>query len=66
MIKAIVYKTNNCPWCEKVLNYLHTKGVEVDVRNCTENEEYRTELITKTMQSSVPVIEIGRIGRAHV
>lgn len=58
-MKAKVYKTNGCPWCEKLLKYLDNKGVEVEILNCSENEVYRDELIKRTRQSSVPVLVVG-------
>lgn len=55
----ILYKTNNCPWCEKVIKYLNSKGAEFEIKNCSENEVYRDELIKYTRQSSVPVLRVG-------
>lgn len=60
-MKVQVYKTNGCPWCEKVLKYFEKKGVEVEIKNCSESEEYREELIEKTKQTSVPVIIIDDV-----
>lgn len=57
-MKVKVYKTNDCPWCKKVITYLERKGCEIEQLNCSENEEYRKELIEKTKQTSVPVIDI--------
>lgn len=57
-MKVKIYKTNGCPWCEKAIKYLETKGVKLEIKNCSENEEYKKELIEKTKQTSVPVIMI--------
>lgn len=57
-----LYKTNNCPWCMKVAAYLEKKGVSFESLNCSENEEFKKELVEKTRQVSVPVIDIdGKI-----
>lgn len=58
-MKVKVYKTNGCPWCEKAIKYLKNNEVEIEILNCSENEEYKKELIAKTHQNSVPVIEIN-------
>lgn len=57
-MKVKLYKTNECPWCEKVMKYLEHMGVEYEIKNCSENEVYRDELITLTRQSSVPVVAV--------
>lgn len=57
-MKVKVYKTNDCPWCKKVINYLEKKGCEIEQLNCSENEDYRKELIDKSKQTSVPVLDI--------
>lgn len=58
-MKVKVYKTNGCPWCEKVIRYLESKGIDIDICNCSESEDFRKELVEKTKQNSVPVIEIN-------
>lgn len=57
-MKVKVYKTNDCPWCKKVINYLEKKGCEIEQLNCSENEEHRKDLIDKSKQTSVPVLDI--------
>lgn len=63
MTKIKLYKTTDCPWCRKVLAYLKQKeNVEIEELNCSENEEYKNELLEKTKQLSVPVLDIeGKI-----
>ena len=57
-----IYKTDGCPWCEKAIKYIQSKGHEVNIVNCsTDPEYYRKILIEKTRQSSVPVIEINDV-----
>lgn len=58
-MKIKLYKTNDCPWCEKVIKYLDHKGVDFEIKNCSENEVYRDELIKLTRQNSVPVVAFG-------
>lgn len=56
MIK--VYSTDDCPWCVKVKRYLTSKGAEIEEINVTGNEQLRAELIEKSKQTGVPVIDI--------
>lgn len=57
MIK--VYSTTVCPWCVKAKKYLESKNVEfVDV-NVAEDMEAREEMLSKTKQMSVPVLDIN-------
>lgn len=58
-MKVKLYKTENCPWCVKVLGYLEKKGAEIEIVNCTNNEENRKELIEVSRQTSVPVSVIN-------
>lgn len=58
-MKATLYKTNECPWCMKALRYLESKGADVEIKNCSDNEEYRKELIEHSKQTSVPVTIIN-------
>lgn len=53
-----IYKTNGCPWCEKTIKYLKSRGVEVEILNCSENEVYKYQLIRDSHQTSVPVIVV--------
>lgn len=58
-MKAKLYKTNGCPWCEKTIKYLVSKGVEVEILNCSEDESIKDEMIKITHQMSVPVTIIN-------
>lgn len=57
MIK--VYSTTTCPWCVKAKNYLKSKNVEFENVNVSENLKAREELIEKTKQLAVPVLDIN-------
>jgi glutaredoxin 3 len=56
MIK--VYTTNSCPWCVKVKDYLHSENIEFQEMNVNEDMEAREEMIKKSKQMSVPVLDI--------
>lgn len=53
-----VYSTNSCPWCVKAKNYLSSKGVNFEDLNVQENMEAREEMVSKSKQMGVPVLDI--------
>lgn len=57
MIK--VYTTNTCPWCVKVKNYLKSENIEFQELNVQDDMEAREEMIKKSNQMGVPVLDIN-------
>ena len=57
MIK--VYTTSSCPWCIKVKNYLKSKDVLFEEANVGEDMLAREEMLSKTKQMGVPVLDIN-------
>lgn len=57
MIK--VYSTNSCPWCVKAKNYLKSVNVEFEELNVQEDMMARDEMINKSKQMGVPVLDIN-------
>jgi len=57
MIK--IYTTNTCPWCVKVKNYLKLQNIEFQELNVQDNMEARDEMIKKSNQMGVPVLDIN-------
>lgn len=57
MIK--VYSTNSCPWCVKAKNYLKSVNIEFEDLNVQENMIARDEMISKSKQMGVPVLDIN-------
>lgn len=57
MIK--VYTTNTCPWCVKVKNYLKSENIEFEELNVQDNMIAREEMIKKSNQMGVPVLDIN-------
>ena len=57
-----VYSTPTCPWCIKVKQYLKEKNIEFEDIDVSINQEAAQEMITKSGQSGVPVVDIdGKI-----
>lgn len=58
MKKVRVFSTISCPYCVILKQFLNDKKIEFEDINVGENEEARKEMIEKTGQMGVPVIEI--------
>jgi glutaredoxin-like YruB-family protein len=59
IIMAIkVYSTPSCPWCTVAKNYLTSKHVQFEDVDVSRNREAATEMIQKSGQRGVPVIDI--------
>ncbi len=59
MPKVKIYTSSTCHWCVKAKELFKKHNIEYEELNCTENPSYRDEVIKKTGQRGVPVIEIG-------
>lgn len=54
-----VYSTDTCPWCTKAKEYLRSKGVDFEEVNVAVDRIGAMEMVRKSRQSGVPVIEIN-------
>lgn len=57
MIK--IYTTQTCPYCVMAKNYFQKKGVQYEEVNVSVDEKAREEMINKSHQMGVPVIDIN-------
>lgn len=53
-----IYSTPTCPYCHMVKNYLKSKSIDFNDYNVAEDQEKAKEMVEKTGQMGVPVIEI--------
>ena len=53
-----IYSTPTCPYCHMVKDYLKGKGVEFNDYNVAEDQSKAQEMVEKSGQMGVPVIEI--------
>ncbi|MFW2489399.1 glutaredoxin family protein [Clostridium chromiireducens] len=53
-----VYTTNSCPWCVKAKNYLRSENIEFEELNVQDDMKAREEMISKSKQMGVPVLDI--------
>jgi glutaredoxin 3 len=54
-----VYSTQMCPWCQRLKDYLKSKGVEFEEFDVSHDEGAAQEMIDKSGQMGVPVIDIN-------
>ena len=54
-----VYSTPVCPWCIKAKELLKQKGVKFEEFDVSSNEKARNEMLEKTGQLGVPVLDIN-------
>ncbi len=62
MKKVIIYTTSSCPWCQATKEFLKELNYEYEERNVETNPQWLIELVEKSGQYGVPVIDIeGKI-----
>lgn len=57
MANVKVYSTPTCPYCRQAKDYLREKGVEFTDLNVATDVDARNEMVKKSGQMGVPVIE---------
>ena len=58
MAKVKVYSTTTCPHCHDAKDFLKEQGVPFEDINVQEDEKARKEMIEKSGQMGVPVLDI--------
>jgi len=58
-MKVKIYTTPTCPYCEMAKQYFKSKNIDYEEVDVTSDIEAAREMIEKTGQMGVPVIEIG-------
>jgi glutaredoxin-like YruB-family protein len=53
-----VYSTQTCPYCVTLKNFLKEKGFEFEDIDITFDQEKQKEMINKSGQMGVPVLDI--------
>ena len=62
MAKVTIYSTPTCPYCIQVKEYLKEKSVEYTDYNVADDQDKATEMVEKSGQMGVPVVNIdGKI-----
>ncbi|MBD3164649.1 NrdH-redoxin [Candidatus Woesearchaeota archaeon] len=58
MAEVKIYSTPTCPWCKKTKDFLKQKGVDFKDIDVSSDEKSRNEMIDKSGQMGVPVLDI--------
>lgn len=58
MLKIKVYSTNSCPYCFTLKEFLKENNIKFEEVDVFENKEAAKEMIEKSGQMGVPVVEI--------
>lgn len=58
MTKVILYRTEQCPWCHKAAEYFKKHNIKFVAKNVNEDDRAAEEMIRKSGQRGVPVIDI--------
>lgn len=58
--KVTVYSTTTCPFCIRAKQYLKDNNIKFEEIDVSENQEKAQEMIKKSGQMGVPVIEIDQ------
>ena len=59
MAKVIVYSTPTCPYCRMAKEYLKGRKVKYEDVDVSANRKKAEEMIRKSGQMGVPVLDIG-------
>ncbi|OGE77937.1 MAG: NrdH-redoxin [Candidatus Doudnabacteria bacterium RIFCSPHIGHO2_01_FULL_46_14] len=59
MAKPVIYTTFTCPFCKMAKAFFKEKGVEYEEKDVTHDEVLQQEMIKKSGQFAVPVIDLG-------
>ncbi len=53
-----IYTTPTCPWCKKTKEFFKENNIEYEEIDVASNKEAQKEMIDKSGQMAVPVIDI--------
>lgn len=56
--KVVLYKTQTCPWCHKTEEFFKEHKVKYKAIDVGANQEAAREMVEKSGQMGVPVIDI--------
>jgi len=57
-MKVKIYSTPSCPWCHKAKEFFKENKIEFEDVNVAEDQDAAKEMIEKSGQQGVPVIDI--------
>ena len=60
MPKVKIYSTPSCPWCARTKEFLKSHEIPFTNIDVSMNQRAAQEMIKKSGQMAVPVIEVGK------
>ena len=57
-MEIITYTIPTCPWCKQLKTWLRRRRIKFEDLDVSEEEKYRDELLEKSHQLAVPVIDV--------
>jgi len=57
--KVKIYTTPTCPYCVMAIDFLKMHGIKFEEKNVAVDRAAATEMIKKSRQAGVPVLDIG-------
>jgi len=57
-MEIIIYTIPTCAWCKKLKEWLKKKRFRFEERDVYEEDKYREELLGKSNQLAVPLIDV--------
>jgi glutaredoxin-like YruB-family protein len=54
-----IYTTTHCPWCQKTKEFFKANNVKYTERNVEEDQKAAAEMVEKSGQMGVPVIDVN-------
>ena len=61
MAEVKLYSTPSCPYCRMAKDFLAEEGVDVTAIDVSEDEEAALEMVDKSGQMGVPVMEVDNV-----
>ena len=55
----ILYTKSTCPYCHKVLDYLDRVGINIEIHDVYEKNQYMNELLTIGKKRQIPCLVQG-------
>lgn len=59
MAKVLMYKKNPCPYCDRAINFMESRGIAYDVIDLTDKQEEIDRIKAETGWRTVPIILIN-------
>tara|TARA_Y100000310_G_scaffold345146_1_gene462183 strand:+ start:4902 stop:5138 length:237 start_codon:yes stop_codon:yes gene_type:complete len=60
MAKVKIYTTSTCPYCDMAKQYMKENKINYEEVNVESDEKATQDLVEKSGQMGVPVLEIGK------